>query len=464
MPSVTAAVELLKKPEVRHAIANPLTTLWTSFTKPKRDTYTEQDLGPSCFYMKTEPNIRVVREDLQLKNERGHVLECSYWCPLSKRGVPIKGSDLCVLHLHGLGSSRCDAWSILEATVRRGLSLCAFDFSGSGLSGGEYCSLGYHEQNDAKVVIEYLRESGRATAIALWGRSMGAATAIFRASKDPTLAACVLDSPFSDFLELAGEIANSTQVPVPRAMVRMLLRSVRKDVMENAGFDVMEHAPLKSAPSAKVPAWFCTGTKDDFILPRHSEVLHEAWGCSKRKLTYLNDQDHRSRRPSWFHEQALDFVIEMLQQAAEAQPCVSAPKPPKGQPPKGQPPKDSPDVSAGGCPPTVDSDAMFERTLQRQRRLRNEADGSAGASPDSELPAEETLRRTLRNVSLLHLQAPGGGAGEEAGEKSDQNGGTKSIEAQLLDLGVSPSSAAKAVARCSSIEGAVEWLDKNGLL
>ena len=61
------------------------------------------------------------------------------------------------------------------------VTVVALDFAGSGLSEGEYISLGWYERDDVKVVTDYLRESGRTSTIGLWGRSMGAATALLHA-------------------------------------------------------------------------------------------------------------------------------------------------------------------------------------------------------------------------------------------------------------------------------------------
>lgn len=56
------------------------------------------------------------------------------------------------------------------------ITVFAYDFSGSGLSEGEYVSLGYYEKEDLKSVVEYLRLEGKTSKIGLWGRSMGAHT------------------------------------------------------------------------------------------------------------------------------------------------------------------------------------------------------------------------------------------------------------------------------------------------
>mmetsp|Transcript_86564 Transcript_86564/g.244694 ORF Transcript_86564/g.244694 Transcript_86564/m.244694 type:complete len:110 (-) Transcript_86564:1083-1412(-) len=74
-----------------------------------------------------------------------------------------------------------------------GATMFAFDFSGSGRSDGEYVSLGFFEREDLKVVVDFLRASERVSTIALWGRSMGAATALLHGDRDPSIAAMILD-------------------------------------------------------------------------------------------------------------------------------------------------------------------------------------------------------------------------------------------------------------------------------
>ena len=74
------------------------------------------------------------------------------------------------------------------------------------MSEGDYISLGWHERQDLQCVMEYLRNSGKVSLIGLWGRSMGAATALLHGPNDPSIAAMVLDSPFSRLNDLANEL------------------------------------------------------------------------------------------------------------------------------------------------------------------------------------------------------------------------------------------------------------------
>jgi len=58
-----------------------------------------------------------------------------------------------------------------------------FDFAGCGKSSGEYVTLGWKETDDLSQLIDILTRDYSATQISLWGRSMGAVTAIMFAER-----------------------------------------------------------------------------------------------------------------------------------------------------------------------------------------------------------------------------------------------------------------------------------------
>lgn len=71
--------------------------------------------------------------------------------------------------------------SIIPHILCHDITLFTFDFAGCGNSEGEYISLGYYEKDDVDVVFKYLRSLGTVSSIGLWGRSMGAVTALMYA-------------------------------------------------------------------------------------------------------------------------------------------------------------------------------------------------------------------------------------------------------------------------------------------
>lgn len=62
---------------------------------------------------------------------------------------------------------------------------------GSGRSDGDWVTLGAHEVDDLEIAIAHLRKKYPDSAIALWGRSMGAVTCLLYVHRDPSIAGMV---------------------------------------------------------------------------------------------------------------------------------------------------------------------------------------------------------------------------------------------------------------------------------
>jgi len=202
--------------------------------RPPRFIYTLEDLGPRQFRL---GGREVLRTDFELNNLRKLAIHCSHFELLENWGVPTP----CVIYLHGNGGGRVDALETVRALLPCGISVLALDFTGSGLSGGEYVSLGYWEKDDVATVVSYLRSTGRVSTIALWGRSMGAVTAILYAREDPSVGAMVLDSPFCSLQRVAEELVCS--IPSLQRMPRFTkfavgvgLRAIRSSIKKKSRF------------------------------------------------------------------------------------------------------------------------------------------------------------------------------------------------------------------------------------
>ena len=64
-----------------------------------------------------------------------------------------------MIYLHGNAGSRFEGIQLLEQLFPHGIALVVFDFSGCGISEGEYISLGYFEKDDASLVIDYVKKN-----------------------------------------------------------------------------------------------------------------------------------------------------------------------------------------------------------------------------------------------------------------------------------------------------------------
>ena len=75
----------------------------------------------------------------------------------------------------------------LDTLISQNIALFSLDFSGSGMSEGEFISLSKYEVEDIKIAVKYLKTLKNITKIGIWGRSMGAVTALFYALEDSNL-------------------------------------------------------------------------------------------------------------------------------------------------------------------------------------------------------------------------------------------------------------------------------------
>ena len=217
--------------------------------------------------------------------------------------------DPVVIYLHGNSSARNEVVPQLGHLLSLGVSVVSFDFAGSGRSEGDLVSLGYFEREDLQSVVTHLRRSGGVGPVALWGRSMGAATALMYGSRDPTISGMVLDSCFTDLRRLAEEMVargKEQGVNVPGFVVTVALKMIKNSIKAQAGFNIKRLCPAEHAGRCFVPAMFVAGDHDDFIGRHHSEALHERYAGDKNIMVV--DGDHNSPRPRFCLQSACLFL------------------------------------------------------------------------------------------------------------------------------------------------------------
>lgn len=277
--------------------------------RPPRMNYNQEtDLGPASFQY---CGRRFRRNDFELKNPRGHKLACSWW-KFEPEDAPSQQLP-CVIYLHGNASCRLAAFELLKHLLPAAITVFSLDFSGAGLSGGDYVSLGYHEQEDVAAAIAHLRASGEVSTIGLWGHSMGAVTALLYGDRDPSIAGMVVDSAFSDLMQLVNELGQNFReqgLRVPGFAISMAVQLIRRSVRNRAKFDPTEVSPISKVGQSFIPALFAHGEKDNFIKPVHSRELHDAYAGDKNLVLF--DGDHNSPRPEFLHDSAVIFLRQTL--------------------------------------------------------------------------------------------------------------------------------------------------------
>ncbi len=286
-------------------LGNKYDDLWKLVIRPERYEYFLDELGKTRF---VHNNKHFKRTDLTLTNKRNLKLCCSFWEPIDEeRKFP---KLPCVVYLHGNASSRAEIFPELYYLLSSDITVFAFDFSGCGKSEGEYISLGWYERDDVECVINYLRSTNRVATIGLWGRSMGAVTAIMYGDRDPSIAGLVLDSPFCSLKVLTEEIAKEKAASIPNFILNQGIKMIRETIKEKAKFDINDIEPKVFAERCFIPALFCHGLDDTFVNVHHCKDLYEVYAGDKN-VTYI-DGDHNSGRPDYFLDSVAIFFYNAL--------------------------------------------------------------------------------------------------------------------------------------------------------
>lgn len=264
-------------------------------------------LGPPAFIFCGK---RFTRTDFTLRTKRGYNLECSHWEPVERATdrIPV------VIYMHGNSSARVEVIPQLSYLLSLGVAVFSFDFAGSGKSDGDYVSLGYYEREDLSCIVAHLRATNVVSTIALWGRSMGAATALMFGDRDPSIACMILDSPFADLTQLCEELVDKGReqgIIVPNFVVGLAIRMLQGSVKKQAGFSIKQISPILHADRCFIPALFVAGEHDDFIKKHHSEQLYERYAGDKNLI--IVEGDHNSPRPKFMFDSASIFLQTCLQ-------------------------------------------------------------------------------------------------------------------------------------------------------
>ncbi|RHY24372.1 hypothetical protein DYB25_009117 [Aphanomyces astaci] len=213
--------------------------------RPPRAKYQVDELGPTTFafcgrrFERTDFHVSVQRRGMPLK------LQCSHWHPIAA-DRPAAALP-CLIYLHGNSSCRLEAHSILRCVLSTGATVVALDCIGCGLSDGDYITLGYFERDDVHAVVEHLRSIESVSTIGLWGRSMGAVTALLHADRDPSIAGLVVDSAFANLDQLVHEVVEHGRqegYTIPTLAVKIVMRWIRSSVLKRAHFDLKELSPI----------------------------------------------------------------------------------------------------------------------------------------------------------------------------------------------------------------------------
>lgn len=312
--------------------------------RPPRAEYDATELGPRAFVVN---GTQCVRSDFFVEQTRkGRNLACSLWRRLDEATQP------CVLYAHGNASCRLEALPHVGPLLLLGISVCAFDTSGSGHSDGDFVSLGERESGDCAQVCRRLVETQRASSVAIFGRSMGAVAAVLSAARHGLACCVVADSPFASLEALVNDLAQSAaatafSAPPPssqlldddddessswfsfleslsplsgarsalaEAAATAAVESVRSEVEKRGGFQVADVDTLGAVKTLDIPLLLVASEEDGLVPAKtNAAVLLDAYTKGGGEVAlYMCPGGHNAKRPPIVNRKIYYFLLRQL--------------------------------------------------------------------------------------------------------------------------------------------------------
>lgn len=233
-------------------------------------------------------------QEIELITEDGVTLSAWYTPP--KNGAVI-------LVAHGYGDKRAE--DFYELFASHGYGVVAWDFRAHGKSGGDFSSLGYYENLDAKAALDFALAQPGVQHVGAWGGSMGAVTMIRATAQYPQIEALIADSPFANLEE-----EMDLQIPFP--IMRLLIHFFAE---QQTGVSPASVNPLKDIGSISPrPVFLIQGLSDGMVPLDSGQRLFDAAG-EPRQLWEEQDVPHLNMYAFYkerYTKRAIKFFDEYL--------------------------------------------------------------------------------------------------------------------------------------------------------
>jgi alpha-beta hydrolase superfamily lysophospholipase len=200
--------------------------------------------------------------------------------------IPVN-TDRAVILLAGIHNNRNACKGNAEVYLKRGYSVLMPDLRGTGLSGGDLVSIGWHERKDLMACYKYLRDLGYRV-IGAHGMSLGAATICY-ASKDlPDLSFAVLESSYDTIESALYNRMDLRGIPHAMAFPMTLFATLQ------IGATLDDLRPDQWIANCKFPTLIMCGDDEGFLKVSETESLFKNCGAEKKEMYVFKGGKHKA--------------------------------------------------------------------------------------------------------------------------------------------------------------------------
>ena len=207
---------------------------------------------------------------------------------------PNQSSHKWVILVHGYGCDQRYAWDYAADYLQNNFNVLTPDMRACGMSEGMYVTMGVKESDDILLWVQKIIEDDQNAQIALHGVSMGAATVLLAASKNPppNVAAVISDCAYTNVYDIFGDQLEKL-FHLPRFPIMNCVDIVSRI---KTGAYVSEAAPIDKIQNVKVPVLFIHGTADELVPYQMMNQLYEECGAQVKETETFDNVAHASSK------------------------------------------------------------------------------------------------------------------------------------------------------------------------
>lgn len=185
-----------------------------------------------------------------------------------------------VVILHGISACKEVNFQRARLLADQGFASLLLDLRAHGSSEGQYCTFGYHEKNDLKVVADTLSKRFPDRKIGIWGASLGGAVALQAMGADERFQFGIIESTFHEFDKVAMEYGADWFFGIRSWW---LTQHVLQKSAQIAQFDPFSVRPVDAAARITKPVLFIHGDKDARIPMWFGEKNYEVCPAPEKR-------------------------------------------------------------------------------------------------------------------------------------------------------------------------------------
>ncbi len=194
--------------------------------------------------------------------------------------------------VHGMGGTKETVAPIMKTFLDLGYDVLAYDQRNSGENSADYNTFGVLEANDARAVIDNIKEKYPDGKVVLWGESMGALTSLIAAGKDSSnIDYLILESPVSNSLTMIEDemrdIAKEQGIPLD-----YLVRMGDWYSKLKLGYNFADMDGTTYMKNIIIPTLITNSNADTLTPPYMAEDLYKAKKDSKKERITIDGYKH----------------------------------------------------------------------------------------------------------------------------------------------------------------------------